>query len=597
MSRTRYMQTLEQPSGIVLTVKTGAPWEVRLRGLATPVTFYSAETGGSAITGDVAHLTTRNGRVEPVATVGGELWLDSGISYDEYTTANGQAVTGSNPLVKVGANGSLSPSVERSIGFPVDAPTGTAATDTAAIQAALTAANAAGGGEVWLREGTYAINAALTIYSNTALVGKGMGVTVLRLANSGNVDIVKSNGFDALTGGGTTGGITNFALRDFSIDGNSDNNTSLGGIKLYGYFYRVENVEVSASSGPGFFSEWSPTGLPTVDADGDTPPLEAKIDGLFVHDCDAEGIKFAGPHDTAFSRIFPYRNGGKGFWLTANGTSCVISDSHSWGSTQTYAWYLEAQAKLINCIGEGASTSQVMVGASDCEILGGAYFYNQTSAGTGIEIGDGTHTTIARTHIDTQIARCHTAGISFNSDGGQSRIFANIYAPGGDSAPVAFTGTPAANTSIEFVYSNNVTFPAANQGGTSYGNTLAVRRFTPSGELASAQGWHIADGTKLARMNTSATKRMQFADGNGVELFTDQFSTSGGSILSTVAGEVKTTTRHYGIDGLTTKTVAGVVSDASFATAPRDGTIAIDTTNFQIYVRIGGVWKKTVALT
>lgn len=39
------------------------------------------------------------------------------------------------------------------------------------------------------------------------------------------------------------------------------------------------------------------------------------------------------------------------------------------------------------------------------------------------------------------------------------------------------------------------------------------------------------------------------------------------------------------------KTVAGVVSDASFAVAPPDGTVALDSTNFKIYSRFGGVWK------
>lgn len=42
---------------------------------------------------------------------------------------------------------------------------------------------------------------------------------------------------------------------------------------------------------------------------------------------------------------------------------------------------------------------------------------------------------------------------------------------------------------------------------------------------------------------------------------------------------------------------AGAISDASFPATPPNGTWGVDTTNFQIYVRIGGVWKKTAALT
>lgn len=50
------------------------------------------------------------------------------------------------------------------------------------------------------------------------------------------------------------------------------------------------------------------------------------------------------------------------------------------------------------------------------------------------------------------------------------------------------------------------------------------------------------------------------------------------------------------LDGLTTKTVAGAVTDGAFTTTPIDGTMAIDTTNSKIFVRVGGLWKSvTVA--
>jgi len=49
-------------------------------------------------------------------------------------------------------------------------------------------------------------------------------------------------------------------------------------------------------------------------------------------------------------------------------------------------------------------------------------------------------------------------------------------------------------------------------------------------------------------------------------------------------------------DGITTLTKAGVVEDADFRTTPVSGTIALDTTNSDLYVRVGGTWK-SVALT
>lgn len=43
--------------------------------------------------------------------------------------------------------------------------------------------------------------------------------------------------------------------------------------------------------------------------------------------------------------------------------------------------------------------------------------------------------------------------------------------------------------------------------------------------------------------------------------------------------------------------VAGAVSDGAFAVAPQNGTIGYDSTNHKIYVRDGGSWKATAALT
>lgn len=57
------------------------------------------------------------------------------------------------------------------------------------------------------------------------------------------------------------------------------------------------------------------------------------------------------------------------------------------------------------------------------------------------------------------------------------------------------------------------------------------------------------------------------------------------------ANQLKTDDRFVAIDGITTKTKAGIPTDTDFATTPSDGTLVIDTTNSKIYVRIGGVWK------
>lgn len=62
------------------------------------------------------------------------------------------------------------------------------------------------------------------------------------------------------------------------------------------------------------------------------------------------------------------------------------------------------------------------------------------------------------------------------------------------------------------------------------------------------------------------------------------------------ANQWQTADQFHAQDGITTKVVAGVVSDGSFTATPDSGTIGIDTTNSRIYVRVGATWK-SVAVT
>lgn len=58
----------------------------------------------------------------------------------------------------------------------------------------------------------------------------------------------------------------------------------------------------------------------------------------------------------------------------------------------------------------------------------------------------------------------------------------------------------------------------------------------------------------------------------------------------TVNVEISPKGRVAGRDGVETITVAGAVSDSDFTDTPADGTLAVDTSNNEIYVRIGGSW-------
>jgi hypothetical protein len=94
--------------------------------------------------------------------------------------------------------------------------------DTAAIQSALTAANSAGGGVVYLPKGTYIVTPpsatvpALTIGSNITIVGDGMGLTTIQKNGNGHLLDFSGPGPNPQTVNWTL----NQELRDIAINGN-----------------------------------------------------------------------------------------------------------------------------------------------------------------------------------------------------------------------------------------------------------------------------------------------------------------------------------------------------------------------------------------
>lgn len=88
--------------------------------------------------------------------------------------------------------------------------------DQTEINSALTAA---AGGKVYLAEGTYTINASISVPNNTTLAGAGAG-TIITIPNSHNADI------NAITNTTTGGSGTGIAIQDIRIEGNKTNQTS-----------------------------------------------------------------------------------------------------------------------------------------------------------------------------------------------------------------------------------------------------------------------------------------------------------------------------------------------------------------------------------
>lgn len=114
-----------------------------------------------------------------------------------------------------------------------DYPVNSYANASAAIQAALNAVAAAGGGEVFVGEGQYTITATLGIPSAVTLRGSRSMATVLTLANNVNGHVITNS--DQANGNSTIG------LHHLVIDANRSSQTSGRGI----YFRNVQQANLS----------------------------------------------------------------------------------------------------------------------------------------------------------------------------------------------------------------------------------------------------------------------------------------------------------------------------------------------------------------
>jgi hypothetical protein len=162
------------------------------------------------------------------------------------------------------------------------------ADDTAAIQAALDAVGAAGGGVVYVPAGTYLISSDLTIPDKVFLVGAGPQATVIKLADGSNTDLLKSEDFDTLTGTNESAPPSFVGVMNLRIDGNKTNNPTGG------------------------------TGLQTY-------VRALFIDRLIITDCDSNGLYTEGPSSGAGVSSWENLPPGRVGWLT-----CMRNGGHGW---------------------------------------------------------------------------------------------------------------------------------------------------------------------------------------------------------------------------------------------------------------------------
>ncbi|MDR3632792.1 MAG: glycosyl hydrolase family 28-related protein [Isosphaeraceae bacterium] len=323
--------------------------------------------------------------------------------------------------------------------------------DTRALQTALDAAAASGGGAVFLPAGTYSTRT-LTVGTGVHLVGAGIEATVLKLRADTNADLIRSRGFGALSGTNRPEGPYNWSIRDLTLDGNRARNSRGCGLRVYAFGYILRDLRIRQCADAGISSEWS-TDDPVWTEDGLGTPgdsMEAQVVNLKVHHCGRGGIVFRGPHDSQFANCVVYDTKTNGIHVqsgkTFSATGCQFVNCHVWGSHE-YAWKVEAGfVTLDNCVGEWASSAQVHLNEGDATIAAGRFFGSNKFRHVGIEIGS-PEVVVYGSQIDARMSDLVGGAFKFTNEGGSSKIKALIYQTQG----VPYTGTPARGSLLELV--------------------------------------------------------------------------------------------------------------------------------------------------
>ena len=263
--------------------------------------------------------------------------------------------------------------------------------DTTALAAAMSAANSAGGGTVFVPTGTL-IAQTITLYSNVHLLGAGIEATIIKLKNSTNADLLSAStgsiSLSASFGSGSTGGIHNWSIQNLTLDGNKANQSSGTSypIRVYGYGYILQNLRVRNGYSGGILCDWN---------GGNTSPgqdsMEAQWSNVKVHDSNAIGIQIGGPHDSQWSNVISYANGSHNIHIAPNARGMRISNGRSYNpatAVSAVAWLIEANGcDFSNCEGSGSDFVQVAMIANNLTWSGGRIYANPAGSVVGVQLG------------------------------------------------------------------------------------------------------------------------------------------------------------------------------------------------------------------
>ncbi len=161
--------------------------------------------------------------------------------------------------------------------------------DTAAVQGALDAVSAAGGGVVLVPQGTYRLTETLTVYPHLSIQGEGDQVSVLHQANP------EASGLRGVD-------VTFFDVRGLQLRGPGTDSASGPGI----YLSRRSNPSCEAIT----------------------------MENVLVWQFGDSGVAISLPIASTFTRVIAQQNGAFGISLYGGGTSCTLTGCYANGNGQ-----------------------------------------------------------------------------------------------------------------------------------------------------------------------------------------------------------------------------------------------------------------------
>ncbi|WLI09841.1 MULTISPECIES: glycosyl hydrolase family 28-related protein [Pseudomonas] len=219
--------------------------------------------------------------------------------------------------------------------------------DTAAIQSAIDAAAAAGGGQVYMPTGTYIVSGGeepsdgcLMLKSNVYLYGDGMGATTVKVADGSDTKIT---GVIRSAYGEQT---HDFGVSHLTIDGNRDNTTGkidgwfngyIPGEEGYDSNVTLDSVEIKDCSGYGFDPHEQTVNMVIKNSVSHGNGLDGFVadflsnstfENNIAYDNDRHGFNIVtSTHDFTLTNNVAYNNGGNGI-VVQRGSEDIPSPSN-----------------------------------------------------------------------------------------------------------------------------------------------------------------------------------------------------------------------------------------------------------------------------